>query len=273
MVFLFLKNYKEIFKFLLNYKVEVEKMRNNGKNYEEMIVNKLNNKKISELSEFWRKIIKEMFDVADDNEIVSARVIGKSCKTDIEIYCMDKKINISVKTGDHNSFHQENIFQLLDFLHKSGVSQRTLNIIKFYHFGDGTIDGTGSKRMDAAEIKLKYAKLIREANEEINKREIIENVFERFVTKGVKESYQKIDYVYYGDTEFGYLVTPDELLQYALRHRCMFLSGLHFGPLNYQPYKRLLNSQKGAEKDRYLVQIKWIGLLSDIQKIKLQYSY
>ena len=102
---------------------------------------------------------------------------------------------------------------------------------------------------------------------------IIENVFERFVTKGVKESYQKIDYVYYGDTEFGYLVTPDELLQYALRHRCMFLSGLHFGPLNYQPYKRLLNSQKGAEKDRYLVQIKWIGLLSDIQKIKLQYSY
>ena len=135
-----------------------------------MIVNKLNDKKICELSEFWRKIIKEMFDIANDNEIVNARVIGKSCKTDIEIYCMDKKINISVKTGDHNSFHQENIFQLLDFLQKSGVSQRTLNIIKFYHFGDGTIDGTGSKRMDAAEIKLKYAKLIREANEEINKR-------------------------------------------------------------------------------------------------------
>ena len=224
-------------------------MRNNGKNYEELIVNKLNDKKISELSEFWRKIIKEMFVVTDDNEIVNARVIGKSCKTDIEIYCMDKKINMSVKTGDHNSFHQENIFQLLDFLQKSGVSQRTLNIIKFYHFGDGTIDGTGNKRMDAAEIKLKYAKLIREANEEINKREIIENVFERFVTKGVKESYQKIDYLYYGDTDFGYLVTPDELLQYALRHRCMFLSGLHFGPLNYQPYKRLLNSQKGYDKD------------------------
>ena len=134
MVFLFLQNYKEIFKFLLNYKVEVEKMRNNGKNYEEMIVNKLNNKKISELSEFWRKIIKEMFDVADDNEIVSARVIGKSCKTDIEIYCMDKKINISVKTGDHNSFHQENIFQLLDFLHKSGylVSRYSLAFLTAY---------------------------------------------------------------------------------------------------------------------------------------------
>ena len=49
MVFLFLKNNKEIFKFLLNYKVEVEKMRNNGKNYEEMIVNKLNNKKATTL--------------------------------------------------------------------------------------------------------------------------------------------------------------------------------------------------------------------------------
>ena len=232
-------------------------MRNNSKNYEEMIVNKLNNKKISELSEFWRKIIKEMFDVADDNEIVSARVIGKSCKTDIEIYCMDKKINISVKTGDHNSFHQENIFQLLDFLQKSGVSQRTLNIIKFLFFL----------------MQIKNNKVMRQATEEINTRDIIEYVFERFVTKGVKESYQKIDYVYYGDTEFGYLVTPDELLQYALRHRCMFLSGLHFGPLNYQPYKRLLNSQKGADKERYLVQIKWIGLLSDIQKIKFQYPY
>ena len=248
-------------------------MNNSGKNYEEMIVRKINGKRINELSDFWSTNIKEIFNIIDENEIVNARVIGKSCKTDIEIYCMGKKINISIKTGDHNSFHQENIFQLLKFLSKLGVSQRTINIIKFYHFGDGTIDGTGLKRMDVSEIKLKYSKLIKEANEEINKREIIENVFERFVTKGVNENHQSIDYLYYGDTEFGYFVTPKELLQHALRHRCMFLTGLHFGPLNYQPYKRLLNSKKGLEKERYLVQIKWIGLLSDIQKIKLPYSY
>ncbi|MGM9857976.1 MAG: hypothetical protein ACI311_01840 [Bacilli bacterium] len=246
-------------------------MKNFGKTYEELIVYKLNEKRLNELSDFWKTNIKEIFDIKDDNPIITARVVGKKCKTDIEIFCVGKKINVSVKTGEHNSFHQENVFELLDFLSKLGVSKRTINIIKFYHFGDGTIDGTGSKRMDVSEIKVKYGKLIKEANEEINKREIIEKVFERFVIKGANEYYQRIDYIYYGDTEFGYFVTRDELLQYALRHRCMFLTGLHFGPLNYQPYKRLLNSQKKSEKERYIVQIKWIGLLSDIQKIKLAY--
>lgn len=243
-------------------------MNNTGFINENNIVDVLHNKTISELPEFWKKQLIRIFDVKNCNSIVCARVVGKNCKTDIEIKVNNKTIKVSIKTGEHNSIHHENVYDFIEFLRSIGVSARTVKIILFYHFGDGTLNGTGTHRMDVSEIKVKYSKYIKEANEEINQIHIIEKVFYRCLIKGANKYHQEIDYLYYGNDEFGYFVSVQELLNFALNHRYMFLSGLHFGPLNYQPYKRKLRNQIYNHKDRYFTQIKWIGLLSDIQKIK-----
>lgn len=241
-------------------------MENYGILIEKEIVEYLHGKKINELNNYWKTNIAKIFLSYDGDDYIFAKRIARRSKVDIEIRINSSVKYIGIKSGEHNSFHGEDVFKFVNFLAEIGISRRTLKILLFYHFGDGSLDGSGKIRLSAEELKIKYGKFIEEANNELNQPQVIEKVVRRVVLQGTNKNERIIDYLYYGDVNFGYIISREDIIRYIKYHKYGMIKGLHFGPLNYQPYKRKLSTNNNS-KERYISQIKWISLFSDIQKI------
>ena len=109
---------------------------NSGEQNENNIAKYLNLKMVKELNEFWKEIIYKMFPTAQDADIIHSFLIdARHVKPDIIVKINKIQKLISIKTGHNPSVHQEHIYSFYDYLRKNGVSERTIKIISFYHFG------------------------------------------------------------------------------------------------------------------------------------------
>lgn len=239
---------------------------NQGFKNENDICNYLNGKKFAEYNDFWKAILNKIFVQNDDSNIFICRIIGKGCKTDIEIVKNREIKRISVKSGDQVSMHAEHLNTFIPFLRSLKISERTLKILLLYHFGDGTLDGSGTTRLDAAEMKAKWSKLLKEANRELSLPANVSAIAYRCIIKGKLDNRKEIDYLYYGNVNNGELISKESIMSLVVQKRCLFLITPHFGPLIYQPLHRNLRSNVN-QKYRYFMQIKWPTLFADMQKI------
>lgn len=243
---------------------------NSGLENEKQIIEELFGKRFMQLSPFWRDTVKKIFPEVRDEQIIIARKIPNmvGCKTDFELQVGHEYVNISVKSGKWPSIHQERINYFLEFLKEQSISQETMNFIAFYLYADGTVDGSGDEKMTTEEIKALYMDRIQKANEEINNINFIKKILFRALIKGRKESRKEIDYLYYGDSHSGLLVSKEQIMEAIPYKNTSNYKCLHCGPLIFINKDKQFNRTRNKDDSNYL-QLKWPTLLYDLKRLEI----
>lgn len=128
---------------------------------DEMVVH-LNNKKLKDLTNNCRNLIKELFGALDDDALIACTKTEGSVKPDLIIECNGKTRYLSMKSGRSEIVHQEIVKNFVLFLRSLGVSKRTQQTILLFHFGDGTMDGSAKERMSYERIRMLLADRIKD---------------------------------------------------------------------------------------------------------------
>ena len=248
--------------------------KNPGIRKEAEIVFLLNGKKFKEItSNNWRFHLSNMFGHIGDDEMIIARQIEGSQKPDFFIEIAGERHYVSMKTSDNSCVHQEMIDSFTNYLMENSMSERTIETILLYHYGDGTTDGTDEKRMEISELKSWLKLRIEEANRELNRYfSFINDFMERALFNGSHKEYEKADYIYFGDAVFGMMI-PKRKVMFHLRHmRWGYMEALHIGPLTIRPHARYIGTAVTREISRKKVDVKWPNLSTELAKINSRYD-
>ena len=247
--------------------------KNPGIRKEEELVQALDGKKVKDINNNLKYVLREMFDHLDDNEIVRSNLVGGFQKPDLYIEYKLHRIFVSVKSGGAKIVHQELLKSFIGFLRSLGVSTRSLKTFLYYHFGDGTMDGTGEKRLPYHTLQIKMAKRIKEFNDELNAdKDIIKQVVDRCLFLGSHEGNIPADYIYYGNSEFGCISSRIQVLKHIKRKDWFYMDNLHIGPLQFRPHARYSGKKIMTEESRWKVDAWWANLNADIEYISERYN-
>lgn len=186
-------------------------------------------------------------------------------KPDLSVTHNNEKKYISVKKGSGNSVHQERIDVFFPFI-RDLYDEDTLNKLKQFHYGDGTTDDTGKARFSASECQRIYKTEIASLNTKFNEWKYLKQFLDRFLFKGNIGTIDA-DIVYHGTISNGIWASRQELYEYFKTHT-FNSNALHFASLTYQVWGRN-NDFKAIHPDRrYIMQVKWSGILNDLSSIR-----
>ena len=233
---------------------------------ENKIIFELNRKQFCELSNHWKEILIKMFGDIYDDEIIKCRLIGRECKTDIEICIRDQKRNVSIKSGDGVSVHYEHIESFLEFLKLINISNESLLFLKKFQYGIIDENNCDNKLISTKDLKTFYNDEINILNNELNNINIIEKIIYRCIIKGRSPYHQEIDYLYYGDEKIGYILSKEELIKYLPRVS-IYTKSIHAGPLTFQAANRNVSKESFNHYKKDYIQIKWRTIKKDILSI------
>lgn len=161
---------------------------NNGFQNERDFVELFSNKYLYELDDRSINFLKELFgDVIDDDEIIVCWKNKMVQKADIFIKYKNYVKSISLKCGNNNSIHQEQVQEFKKYLSELGVPYKIADKYFSYHYGymlkeDRKRDF--SKLLSSVEYKKLYQTDIDIFNEYINKTKIIIDMVDRFIVRG-----------------------------------------------------------------------------------------
>ena len=239
---------------------------NNNRNgfYNEIeFVNKLNNKKYSQLEYKLKLFIEDLYGNINKDSKIKCYKNNNLQKYDIFIKVDDIIKRISIKKGVKNSVHTEPISEFIHLLIENKMPRNLIISFLKYHYADGTINGVGEDRMKIEDYKKSHQQEIDKINEFINQEHIIINVIERFIIKG-RNSNESIDAIIYGVPEDFIWIKRNDIYKVLLSKRKVYSTAIHFSSLIYQPLNRCINRNPKYEKDRFISQIKWYSLCDDI---------
>ncbi len=234
---------------------------NDGIENEKQIETHLDSLRYLELNRNLRAFIYDVFNPSSTQlntcTVHAKRTEDNKFKPDLIVSYINKKHYISIKKGSGNSVHQEPINVFIEYIKNNlNASPEVINSILFFHWGDGTLDGSAPVycRMKASEIIEKYPEKITIIQNFFNAHE--NELLERFLLSGVYGK-NKVDYFYYGDYKQGDWRSTKEVLN-LLR----FSSGnaLSVGGLSFQNYGRSLNGQDDSRRNS--IQLKWPNMTS-----------
>tara|TARA_Y200000002_G_C22675509_1_gene661875 strand:- start:1831 stop:2613 length:783 start_codon:yes stop_codon:yes gene_type:complete len=155
--------------------------QNQGFNFEKKIQKDIHNKKICDLSPFYKPLINKMFGYEINNssivKCIKKEGIKLEKKNDLTFEIGGQRINTSLKHGNQNSIHQEALSTFISFLDNiKKLSKYEINLINKFHWCDGTLDNTGpiKDRVNKTKFKnmfpieyQKYMETLRTYKEEI----------------------------------------------------------------------------------------------------------
>ena len=236
---------------------------NNGKQNEFDFVLMLNGKKVSNLDPNAYDLIHAIYNIIDDNSTIKSWKNHFKQKSDVMISIDGIIKGISIKSGSRNSVHVEPLSSFCHFLEINGIPLNTINSYLYYHFGDGTFNGKGNKRISGKEYKLKHQKELDLLNIKLNNEKLIEKSIERFVLFGMNSKYS-IDAICYGKPNDYLWITKNDIIKILKYKMNNYFTGVHFSSLFCQPQTRNINFNPLYEKKRYCVQVKWYSLFDDI---------
>ncbi len=230
---------------------------------ENKLITYLNNKKVKELNQNLKQFIYFLFDNINEESKIKTLEGKKGQKPDITIIINNDIKRISIKKGSGNSVHQEKIEVFTKFLSSINIPNDIINELLMFHWGDGTCDGTGEKRILGKKYEQTYPDKIDKINLEFNKEANKKKFINRFIIQGKSEEYDLIDALYHGNVEEGHWASKDEIINYFVDNEFKSNS-IHFGSLTYQVWNRCLNLNPKMEERRYVMQVKWGSLLKDL---------
>ena len=247
---------------------------NTGVLNEIQIASSIDGKKLSDINFNLQTMLRRIYPNISGNDIVEAKHLDDIYKTDIYVKFNDEKRYISVKMGHTTEVHSEEIHSFIDYLKSKGVSQETLDTILFHHYGDGTIDGTGTKRVNTMELTFQYKDRINKANSELNSsRELIMDVFERAMVQGLDPNANRVDYFYFGTPDYGNVVCYHQISTYIHKKYWNYFNCLHIGPFFIKPRARYVDKDIVSEYRRNLCVFYWPNLAEDIDYLGHRFTF
>lgn len=246
-------------------------MNNYGLQNEKDFVNLFNNKYLYELDANSQEFLKDLFgDVLDNEEVIIVWKNKVVQKTDIFIKYKNYIKNISLKCGNSNSIHHEQIQEFKMYLEKLGIPYKVVNLYVSYHYGymkdnDGKIDF--SKLLSSEEYKSFFQNEIDVFNENVNKTRIIIDMIDRFIIRGRNSDYD-IDALVCGTVDDYVWILKHDIYDLILSKRCLNFTSPHVACMTIGPKKRNLGGNSKNMRDRYVVCIRWNFIKDDIIDFK-----
>ncbi|QUH21250.1 hypothetical protein [Alkaliphilus sp. B6464] len=242
-------------------------MGNNSSGFvnEDKIRYALDNRKYSDLNSNLKRFIKFAYPTIQDTDIIKCEKVAGQSKCDLQVFVHNKLFRLSIKKGSSNSVHQEPVEPFISFLkHEYNISDSLANNIRFFIWGDKTLDGSGNKedRMDTNHLKKNYPDVVQSIKSffEANKEDLIK----RFLLTGVNGD--SIDFIYYGNESIGLWANKQDFLSVVLDSSSNTRSLVPVGKLSFQAWNRAINGEKSNNK-RGVIQLKWHSLEKDLQSI------
>ncbi len=231
-------------------------------------------KKYIELSRHAQNLFAMMFKDFNHDEIIIAKQIDGFKKADVYLEIGGIRKNLSLKSGKSVFAHSENNQTFVTYLSSLGISSKSINSLLLYLYGDGTIDGSGQKRMEYQDIMVKYQKEISDANYELNcnKYNVIKTVRKCLFDDFDYHHDLGVDYIYHGDTHFGVLVSMKQIVHYLNTRSFHFYKNLHIGPLLIRPEARYVDGKTRHEHKRHQIQLYWPKMSEDLYYISQKYK-
>lgn len=247
-------------------------MANNGIKNEYEIVDAINNKKVSELSQNFQFILKKIYGVLDQDAVITAERVANHTKPDIWVEYKGIRKYISIKSGRATEVHCEQLDTFVDFLKENGLTENYTNFFKEYCYGDGTIDGSKGIPFDFGELKTRYKGKSHHFNCEVLSRHyLVENMIDRAIFTGVKGGVPA-DYIYFGDIYYGEIVSKKQILKHLTIQSWSYMDNPHIGPIQFRMLLRGHPSRPEFEYKRHMVQFWWANLESDLRYIARRYD-
>jgi hypothetical protein len=240
-------------------------MGKEGFDNENQIISYLNCRKFSKLNKNWRNFINYAFGNVSQNEVVKCEKRAGTNKSDISIKIGKITKTISIKSGIGNSVHQEPVDDFVSFLKTTyKIDNKLANEIRFFIWGDGTLNGTGDpkNRLSAPKFRKKFPKIIKNIADffKINKRDLIK----RFVIIGSK-SKSAPDYIYYGNFEKGVWKSAKKVIDWLCDDTNESKGVIPVGRLTFQAWNRNINGGAKSENKRGVIQLKWASVGKDLK--------
>ncbi len=234
-----------------------------GFDNENEFVKYLNGKTVGKLNPMFRELIDVLYVNPKEDCVLKSWLNELPQKADFFVKINETTKGISLKKGIKNSVHVEGISQFVHFLIENNISKDIVVNYLNYHYADGTINGTGTKRISVEEYKNDHQYDIDRINKVFNEEKILKEAINRFILKGNNSDYQ-IDAIIAGEIDDFLWATRDDIEKIILSKKNSYSTGVHFGPITCQPKNRCLNYNPKYEKDRFSVQLKWYSLHDDI---------
>ena len=223
----------------------------------------LNCKKIKDLNPMLLELIYEMFGDVKSNEIIKAWRNHFNQKTDILIKIGEKVKRISIKMGSRNSVHEESLITFVAFLRENKIPEKIIRKYLLFHYGDGTINGTGVVRNNSMFLRNVLKDYINDINYYFNNQSFIKSACDRFIIKGLVFD-DKIDALIYGTPNDFLWIKRNDIYAIMKKKMCKYSSSPHIGFLTIQPLNRCINYNYKYEYARHKIQLKWYTLFDDI---------
>lgn len=245
-------------------------MVNDGFVNETEIVNHLNCKKFKDINDNMKNLIRDIFknDINLNDEIFCEKKAGQN-KSDIIIKINNESHSISVKKGGGNSVHQEPVEEFISFLEKEFNATKDISDdLRFFVWGDNTLDGTGNPkdRMDANELKKAYPEKMSNIIKFFDRNR--RNLIDRFLIKGPKSN-NNPDFLYHGNLEEGIALPSKIVLNWASDElNRSSRAALPIGHLTFQAWNRNIENKPEEEHRRGDIQLKWGTMKNDFEKIR-----
>lgn len=245
----------------------------NGIQNEQEILEAINGKKIQDLSPNLQKLVKKMFRSVDIFETIKVEQVPGFAKPDLKFTIGDESHYLSVKHGLSSQVHCEDISVFIDWLRKNNMSEHIIECYLRYHYADGTLDGSGKKRLSQPEALQVYKDEVEEINQAFNDdRFFVGSLFRRVMFEGNDPSKPAAEFIYHGDKEDGVICSKESVLSYAKTKREAKTKAPHFCKIVVRPYARYVNNDDTYPEKRHKVVFEWIRMRWDLEYIN-KYRY
>ncbi len=209
---------------------------NTGILNENEIIEKLNNKKLSNLNSNMQSFVNFLFSNVNNHTITCQKITG-SPKGDIAISIGTNSKNISLKVGKGCSIHQESFYDFRDeFLSAHNASSSVINGLEQFivHLG----------KNEYRDFFAKNARLKQEIQNFLDSQK--RTILERFLKFGRSNS-NSADVIYYGTYKEGHWMNIDDFITTVMSSTNS--SFFHIGGITLQAYCRDCSTKTSNEKN------------------------
>lgn len=247
--------------------------KNIGRLKEDEFVFAINGKRADELSHNLKHLLREIYGPFDGKEIIKCGLVEKLQKPDFYIEYKGIRKYISLKTGRAETIAEEGLKLFLEYLRSWNFSVESQKTFLLYHFGDGTMDGSGQQRLEYFDLIKWLGPRIARMNEELNEsKEFVKDVVYRCLFKGTVDSNIEADYIYFGDIHYGVVCNKTQIFKHIDRRDWAFMDNPHIGPIQFRPHARYIKTNIKKEESRWKIDFWWANLSADLAYIAERYD-
>ena len=212
----------------------------------------LNGKAFEELPFILRKAIAYMYNDIKNDDVIYAKRVDDNL---VDIKVRDIKRRMILLNGNTVNIGIDKVWDFIFYLLKNGISKDVIKAILYYHFGDGTLNGAGTLRLQKEQLKWNHRQDIELVNSYFkNNKDKLELVMKRIFKN-------RFDYVYYGNLDAAMVIDYDTFFYNVLNHTDNYSHEyMRIGEMNYQVLERYILFNPELEWKRIYIYFKLVNI-------------